>query len=604
MLNGIVSPRPKVTSSMSLSTAYNNPGRMPGFAGHPESIWIIAGSSPYFFTQAIMNPIRTSPTFLETGGPECSAASSGVPQQSGIRGAFSAAFLAIAILVSFTAPEAAAGTAKGVVFHDITGTGKLEADDPPVAGVAVSNGRDIVITDGRGRYELPMEEDTVIFVIKPRGWTTPVDEAQIPQFHYLHSPGGAAGDAYAGLEPTGAAPESIDFPLYPQEEPEQFEVLVFGDTQPRNLEEIYYLAHDSLHELDDVDTVFGVTLGDIVFDNLELFEDLNSAVATVGIPWRHVIGNHDLDFTASAHESLRGTYRRVYGPNHYSFAYGPAHFIAVDNIRWQGEHDTRSYRTGLGEEQMTFIRNELARIPGDRLVVFMAHIPWIGSTPWADEDERDEFFGLLQDRPRAISLVSHAHQHYHEFIGEDYGWPEEFSHHMVVVGASCGSWWRGAPDEYGIPHSMMRCGTPTGYAFLSIDGSDWNLRYQAARKPADFQMHLHAPDTVASGAEETKVFANVFNALPDAKVRMRIGGEGKWRSMQQVTEPDPFFEAAREREEALPDSPWLGMPGLRPSRHLWMANLPTGLAPGFHAIDVRAEDDWAVYKGRRLIRIH
>ncbi len=498
----------------------------------------------------------------------------------------------------------AAAEATGVVFHDITGTGTLGDGDRPLSGVAVSNGRDIAVTDGEGRYALSLRDDDVVFVIKPRGWTTPVDETQIPRFFYLHSPEGATGERYRGLEPTGDVPESIDFPLYPQEEPERFEVLVFGDTQPRNLEEIYYLAHDSLHELNDVNTAFGVTLGDIVFDNLAIFEDLNSAIATVGIPWRHVIGNHDLDFSATRHQSLRGTYRRVYGPNYYSFAYGPAHFIVLDNILWQGEHNTRSYRTGLGEDQMTFIRNELERIPRDRLVVFMAHIPWIGSTPWADEGEREAFFELLRDRPRAISLVSHAHRHYHEFIDEEYGWPEGVAHHMVVVGAVCGAWWRGAPDEYGIPHAMMSCGTPTGYAFLSIDGSDWNLRYRAARRPADFQMHLHAPDTVASDHEETAVFANVFNALPDARVRMRVGPGDEWRPMRRVLESDPVFQAAREREEALPESPWRGMPGVRPSRHLWKAELPTGLSPGFHAIDVRAEDDWAVYTGRRLIRIH
>ena len=509
----------------------------------------------------------------------------------------------ISFVVSLVPASAEAEKARGVVFHDVSGSGTFDAGDFPLSGVAVSNGRDIVVTDEEGRYELPVDDHTIVFVIKPGGWTTPVNDDQIPQFFHIHSPEGATGTKFSGLEATGPLSASIDFPLYPQEEADAFDVLVFGDTQPRNLEEIYHLAHDSLQELGGVDAAFGVTLGDIVFDNLAIFEDLNSAIATVGIPWRHVIGNHDVDFSAPSHAALRGAYQRVYGPNYYSFTYGSAHFIAVDNIRWQGEHHTRSYRTGLGVDQLAFIRNELQRLPKDQLIVFMAHIPWIGSTPWEDESERDEFFALVAEYPNAISLVSHTHRHYHEFLGEAHGWPKESPHHMVVVGAVCGSWWGGAPDEYGIPHSMMRCGTPTGYAFLSVNGSDRKLSYRAARRPAGFQMHIHAPNTVAGDAKGTGVFANVFNALPDAVVQMRAGGKEEWRPMERVAEPDPVYLAVRDREEKLAERPGRRLGNPPPSEHLWRADLPSGLAPGFHVIDVRAEDKWAVYEGRRLIRI-
>lgn len=506
------------------------------------------------------------------------------------------------LLFVFASGARGSETARGVVFHDVTEDGTFDADDVPLAGVAISNGREIVLTGEEGRYELPVEADTTVFLIKPRGWRTPVNQHQIPQFFYTHSPAGADGDRFPGLDPTGPLPPSIDFALYPQEEPDELDVLIFGDTQPRNLEEIYYLGHDSLHELGEVNAAFGVTLGDVVFDNLAIAEDLNAAVATVGIPWRHIIGNHDADRRAPATAGIEGAYQRVYGPRYYAFSQGPAHFIAVDNIRWQeNEQGERIYRTGLGGDQLTFIRRELERLGDDQLVVLMAHIPWVGSTPWADEGERSEFFALLAQHPKAISLVSHAHMHYHEFLGEKHGWPEHAPHHMIVVGAVCGSWWGGAQDEYGIPHSMMRCGTPTGYGFLSIDGADWKFRYRAARRPASFQMHIEAPDSVPFDAGKTEVLANIFNALPDAEVRMRIGPEGEWQSMERVLRPDPVYGAVRAREDKNAGRAPAGR--LPDSRHLWQAFLPEGLEPGFHAIDVRAEDKWAVYEGRRLIRV-
>lgn len=96
-------------------------------------------------------------------------------------------------------------------------------------GVMVSNGREITVTDRNGNYQLDTEDNSYIFVIKPRGWATPVGEHNIPQFYTLISSEGAGADNFRGLNP--AMPEdlnSVNFPLSPQEEPDDFRVLVFG----------------------------------------------------------------------------------------------------------------------------------------------------------------------------------------------------------------------------------------------------------------------------------------------------------------------------------------------------------------------------------------
>ena len=43
-----------------------------------------------------------------------------------------------------------------------------------------------------------------------------------------------------------------------------------------------------------IGATFGVTLGDVVFDDLSVFEPMNRAVALLDIPWYNVIGNHDI----------------------------------------------------------------------------------------------------------------------------------------------------------------------------------------------------------------------------------------------------------------------------------------------------------------------
>ncbi|MFP4367453.1 MAG: calcineurin-like phosphoesterase C-terminal domain-containing protein [bacterium] len=494
----------------------------------------------------------------------------------------------------------------GIVFHDKTNNGSYDqGEDIPLEGIAVSNGRDIAITGDDGTYSLMLKDNQSVFVIKPRNWMVPVDENQLPQFYYVHSTQGAGGNDFEGLAAGGSLPESVDFPLYPVEEPDSFEVLVFGDTQPRDITEVYYIAHDVLPELTGADVAFGVTLGDIVFDDLDLFDPLKQSIATIGTPWRYVLGNHDIDFSAGNNTDARGAWYRTFGPSYYSFSNGPAHFIVLDNVRWIIEGDQRYYRTGLGEDQMEFFKNEVARLDDDQLLVILTHIPYTGSTAWQDEDEQKLFYEVLAGHSNSVSLVAHTHRHYHHFIGKEEGFPGSEPHHMISVGTTCGAWWTGAPDEYGIPHAMMSDGTPNSYTFLHIDGNEWKMKLKAAGRPSDYQMHIFASDSIQSNSTQPfTVLANIYNALPSADVKMRIGKDGEWISMERTPRHDPYRLAAAAREKQLGDEiPWRNLGGAQVSEHIWVAEPESNLSPGVYVIEIKAVDDWWEYEGRRLLHV-
>ncbi len=270
-------------------------------------------------------------------------------------------------------------TAVGVVFHDANRNGTRDAGEAGVPGVGVSNGRDVVLSDEHGSYRLPVDDDTIIFVIKPRDWMSPVNDRNLPRFHYIHKPDGSPKLKYPGVAPTGPLPASIDFPLYERPEPDRFRVLVFGDTQTENVEQLNYLAHDVVEEVIGADSgaAFGISLGDLVSDRLELFEPLNRTIALIGIPFYNAPGNHDIDHESPDDEHCDETFESIYGPPYYSFDYGPVHFIMLDNIVWCGptEKERRHSECGLGERQLTFVRNDLALVPEDRLVVLAMHVP-------------------------------------------------------------------------------------------------------------------------------------------------------------------------------------------------------------------------------------
>jgi hypothetical protein len=494
-------------------------------------------------------------------------------------------------------------TARGVVFHDANGNQRFDDGEKPLAGIRVSNGTDIVLTDDAGRYELPVADDTILFVIKPRGWRTPLSEDLLPRFYYIHKPNGSPTLTFAGVPPTGPLPESVDFPLTPQDEPDRFQAILFGDTQPRNQKEVDYIAHDVIEGLIGTTASFGVTLGDIVFDDLSVMEPLNRTVALVGIPWYNVIGNHDINYDAKIRRHANETYERVYGPSYYSFDYGPVHFLVLDDINWIVDEKSGKgkYVGGFGPEQIAYIKRDLELLPDDQMVVLMMHIPLeaVG--------DRQEVYRLIEQRPFCISISGHTHYQEHRFITNADGWRGPKPHHHIINVTACGSWWSGAPDERGIPHTLMADGAPNGYSIIEFDGHEYRLEYVPVGRPRDYQMQIHAPEVVpADKLAETDVFVNVFAGSARSTVEMRIGG-GDWRPMSQTAVPDPGLVAAIEREKALlalKKDAWVALPKAMKSPHIWGAKLPEGLRPGTHAIEVRTTDMFgATHHGRRVIRV-
>lgn len=493
--------------------------------------------------------------------------------------------------------------ATGFVYLDDNANRQFDAGDKPLADVRVSNGREVVRTSAEGKYELTVDDDDILFVIKPKGYRTPLSEDNLPRFYYIHKPAGSPDLKFKGVAPTGELPASVDFPLYKQQEPEQFRAILFGDPQPRDQQEVDYIAHDVVEELIGTDASLGVTLGDIVFDDLNVFAPLNKTVALIGIPWYNVIGNHDINLDAQGDHQSDETFESLYGPAYYSFDYGQVHFVVLDDVQWH--HPTPGgkgqYRGGLGDEQMAFVRNDLAMIPNDQLVVLMMHIPLV------DVHDRAELYRLIEKRPFCISISGHTHHHEHRFITKEDGWLGPEPHHHIINVTVSGSWWSGAPDERGIPHTAMADGAPNGYSIISFDGTNYKLDYKAAGRSADYQMQIHAPEVVAvDKLSETTIYVNVFNGSERSKVEMRVGQAGSWTAMQHTRENDPLLQQVFDAEEKAIGDPanWRKMSKPKASTHLWKVVMPPAAPVGTHLIEVRETDmNGRMLNAQRVIRI-
>lgn len=498
----------------------------------------------------------------------------------------------------FISQSPAQKKATGTVYLDCNENNKLDTGEPGIPDVAVSNGRDVVLTDEDGKYSLNIdEEDGKVFVIKPASYRLPTDDLNRPQFYYLHKPEGSPELEFAGVEPTGSLPESVNFPLLKDDEKNEFSVLLFGDPQPYTRQEMEYFDRDIVSELEEAKGYeFGITLGDIVGDNLNLFKPYSESVAKIGLPWFNVYGNHDMNFDAESDSLADETFEATFGPSTYSFNHGKTHFIILDDVVYPREDGKSGYIGGFTDDQLTFIKNDLKHVPKDHLVVIAFHIPIFMPEGWGRTfrlDDRDQLFDLFKDYPNTLSLSAHTHIQKFYFFDDEDNWKQITPHTHYNVGTTNGDWWSGVPNEQGIPPTTMRDGTPNGYAMLNIDGNEYTIDYKVADKPEEYRMSIWGPEVVPQNSwHGAELFVNYFLGNEYTEVEYRVKDEQEdWRSMNKVSEQDPHISRLRQKWDTADKV----LEGKRPSNpvkstHLWKTGVPNNLPLGEHTIEIRVTD--------------
>lgn len=527
-------------------------------------------------------------------------------------GAVAIGLAASSLRSSIATAQTSVLTARGLVYDAAKVAQGAKAETVGLPGVLVSNGRDIVRTDQDGRYALAVADEDIIFVVKPAGYALPHDADNIPRFSYIHHPSGTPPELalrYRGIAPTGPMPASIDFGLTPRFEPDAFEAILFTDPQPESPIELGHVRDTAVARVLGTSAAFGITTGDILFDDLSFYGRSNRIIGRIGVPWFHIGGNHDLNFEAADARYSRETFKQVFGAPYYAFHHGKALFLMLDNVHYLGAASGKGdgigrYEGRIGERQLAFIANVLTETPRDRLVVVAMHIPLFTdldpNDPRQNTTNRDALLALLEGR-RVVSIAGHTHTTEHHY-------PRDSHHHHVLTAVS-GSWWSGPSVRTGIPSADSRDGTPNGFHMLSIDGDRYVTRYRSAQGEPDEAMRIMLESQFRGGAAEvlkeyrptqtlrspialesvpaTDLVVNVFDGGPKTRVAYTIG-DGEAIPMTRRRRPDPFVAELFLR---YPDTrkPWVKA---EPSSHIWTARLPETLLAGTHCITVRVRDEY------------
>ena len=508
---------------------------------------------------------------------------------------------ALVVLMSLAAANAMAQSPFcqiGAVFEDRNGDGLRNAGEPGLLNVAVSNGRNIVRSNGEGRYRFDAGADDFVFVINPAGFSVSRRNDGMPD-HWRSATQPAACDFALKRVPSSSLRSK------------GLRVLVFGDPQPSSITDVGHYGRGIVDALlinalvTDAASAkvrgtsadwpgqvadLGLTLGDVVNDDLSLYPGMKSETARIQVPWLHAPGNHDINTEMVRDEDALQDFHAAFGPDTFAWEEPEANFIMLDDVIWQPASSPK-YIGGLREDQFAFLAAYLRDARKDRLLVLSMHIPLFepaGRDTFRDAD-RARLFALLKDFPHVLLLTAHNHTQQHVFHGTDTDWHGRQPLHEYNVGATCGAFWSGVKDITGVPVSTMADGTPKGWARLDVqqDGR-YGLTYHPANDTAQ-TMHLHAPKVLRRGAYPAwGVYANVYMGDDESRVEYRVDG-GQWQAMRKTTQADPALLAENYRDDQSEGLRGFDRsPEATPSAHLWRGALPTDLALGDHQVEVRA----------------
>ncbi|NJC23957.1 hypothetical protein BJ994_003033 [Arthrobacter pigmenti] len=407
---------------------------------------------------------------------------------------------------------------RGAVFDDANKDSIRQPREKGIEGVAVSNGRDVVLTDRLGHYKLTVDDGDTVFITKPARWDTPVDKTNFAQFHYHHSPDGTEQNLrFGGLEPTGPLPKAINFPLAKNKASAgNVTCGILGDVQTYSNQEISFARTGLVRDLsqrEDLDACGLLLLGDVAGDDLGMYPRLKENLSAAGAPIRAVPGNHDYDIDATSDEWSFDTFRQHVGPTNFSYDVGQLHIIGLDNVRYpctpadneDGKHsfcndpeNKPAYNGKLGEETLGWIEADLKNVPMDKRVVIATHIPLVShadmTSPKHQTDDVLKLYELLEGR-EALSLSGHTHSLENLTAGSSFGpWKEAvgvgsipFDH--IVAGAPSGDWYSGDINLDGVPNGIQRDGALPGFLTLETDGASYVDTFHATGRDDD-QMAL------------------------------------------------------------------------------------------------------------------
>ena len=478
--------------------------------------------------------------------------------------------------------EAGGRTTNGTCFVNMVDNGEVvkksgyttygrvvDYDGNPVSGVTVSDGVLVTTTDAQGCYYLrSLRASLFVFISTPKNYKVAVDRA-VPQF--FHRFKSTKSSTY----------ELHNFVLAPEENTKH-RVLVWSDTHLANRTDDKnqfkkYFKPDIEAEITKAKSegvkLYAIGLGDLAWDEFWYKNDYSlkhyrADISDFDLAIYSSPGNHDNDPTIADDFLAAAGFRDNINPLYYSFNIGDIHYIMMDNTLFKntGGNNVQDYTEGFTDDQMKWLKGDLANVPKGATIIFGLHIPWTNRAQSSGKftyampaAQRNEVEALLSDF-NVHFISGHTHTNYTNIMNS-----KLMEHNIAGV---CGTWWW---TGY---YSKNKCrlngdGTPSGYKVFDINNSEVTWRYKVMSRDEKYQFRaydlrnclitrdLYCPaknnknvsdeffseyangyDKAANTTNTKKILINVFDYDDDWKVE--VTENGAKLSVNRIDGKDPL----------------------------------------------------------------
>lgn len=373
-------------------------------------------------------------------------------------------------------------------------SGHIISKGKGIANVVVSDGFNVVQTDSKGNYTIEINPlAKFVWLSTPSGYEFKTESYLAKHYESL------------------TATSQLNFELKPlAQNDDKHNFIIWADPQVKNKKDVEKMMATSVQDTKKVinslgkTPIHGICVGDIVWDNHELFVEYNRAVTEMGIPFFQALGNHDMDYRMGGDETSDKTFQEHYGPTYYSFNRGKAHYVVLDDVRYLGTE--RNYDGFITQAQLDWLAKNLQYLEKDALLIISLHIPVNSGVK-----NKDDFFKVISKFSNVHIMSGHTHYNRNMIT------KNVFEHNHGTV---CGAWWTGP---------ICEDGTPNGYGVYEVNGTQLKWYYQGTELDKKEQLRLYVDELT----NQKRLIANVWNYDPMWKVEYFLDGKSMGDMEQQ-----------------------------------------------------------------------
>ena len=278
---------------------------------------------------------------------------------------------------------------------------------------------------------------------------------------------------------------------------------------------------------------------------MPLMREMFAPKNTGGVPTFYVMGNHDHErkHFSTAKETYgddlesfnfyaQRAFEEMFAPADYSFNRGDVHIVCMRNSQWEQaclDYNSSHGKSNYGDftaDQVKWLRQDLANVSKDKMVIFCIHIPLRDGSAYQGNQD---VVALLKQRSKVKILSGHKHYNFSTTPSQKWHGFDE----VTITG------------NWGYIHSKCGIdGAPYGFDVYDFSGSSVAKNYFRACSSSHggegYQMRAYLSDMLSGKDAATTdnpgwygsfyalysspkyMYVNIFNGNPNWTVNLKI----------------------------------------------------------------------------------